>query len=141
MRNFIIMVAAVMALCLFGCGPKVNTVPYSQAPTITPGPNETIVYIMREWGFASSGRNFVVMEDGDTIGSLATDSYMIHRTGAEEHFYSVDGNTHGTTISPKPGETKYILVSVTGSHLTVSEISKKMALKLLPKMEYVVLAQ
>jgi hypothetical protein len=138
MRKLILILLTV--LCMSGCatGPKVNTIPYSQAPVIAPDADSAVVYVMREWGFMSGGRNFVVYEDGEVIGSLTTDSYIIHRTGVGKHHYSVEEVTYGTILELVPGKAYYVLVSIGGSNLTVTEVTEQMARQILPKLKYAV---
>ncbi len=45
MRRILPLLVATLTLALLGCGPKVTTVPHSQAPIITPDADIAVVYI------------------------------------------------------------------------------------------------
>lgn len=132
------------AVCLSGCGaigPRVNTVPHNQAPVITPGENEAIVYLIRPWFSFGAGRNVQIYEDGLPIGALTNNSYIIHRTGEGMHAYHEDNIAVQTEMSLEAGKTYYLVGRFQdigmGNSLIFSSVPEASAKRILPEMQYV----
>ena len=129
--------AGLLAVILSGCGPKVVTVPHSQAPHIIPDENHAVVYVMREWSFTQGGRNFPVYEDGKEIGVLATDTYFIHKTNQGKKFYHVERVGMGSFVEIENNKTYYLLIDATQMDgMSLKEIPPSLAKQIIPKLKY-----
>ncbi|MDR2819772.1 MAG: DUF2846 domain-containing protein [Desulfovibrio sp.] len=111
---------------------------YEANPKILkPDESSAVVYFMRD-SPVIGGANYFILEDNERIGLLKSGTYFIHRTAPGKHIYWIDlGDEHvAVKLDIQAGQTYYV-EHVYSYTFALSEISKVIADKMLPKLKYI----
>ena len=92
---------------------KVKVVPYV-APQ-APGPDETLIYVLRENTAFGAARKFAIIDNDTVVGVLNAGTFMFFKVPSGQHevvgYVSPMPMVHYRVI-PSPGKTIYLLVKV-----------------------------
>lgn len=137
-------VLLLLAGSLVGCAG--NPYQYREAPYVAPtapGPNQTLVYVLRENSFIGGGRKFAIVADDTVMAVLTPGTYSYFALPSEQH-QIVALISHSPlmnyALDKRPGSTVYLYCRMGyASGIFMEEIQEPQARQLMADFRYTVI--